>query len=203
MNGIVKTYAWLLERVPMKLHTLFARVKYAPFLKAGKSCVIERGVVLRPFLFREGTLRVELAGCNTIGHNTLIQGSGALSFGQRSYCGAFCVFGVNESVSIGSDVMISQAVTIRDTGHVFSDVSVPMSRQGIETAPVVIEDDVWLGHGAIVLKGVRIAHGSIVAAGAVVTKDVEPYSIVGGVPARVIGRRGLGSQLRDERESAR
>jgi acetyltransferase-like isoleucine patch superfamily enzyme len=54
----------------------------------------------------------------------------------------------------------------------------------------VIEDDVWIGHGATVLKGVRIGRGAVVAAGAVVTRNVEPYTVVGGVPARLIGRRG-------------
>jgi acetyltransferase-like isoleucine patch superfamily enzyme len=52
-----------------------------------------------------------------------------------------------------------------------------------------VQDDVWIGHGATILKGVTIGMGSIVSAGAVVTKDVEPYSIVGGVPARVIKSR--------------
>ena len=54
---------------------------------------------------------------------------------------------------------------------------------------VVIEDDVWVGTGAIILKGVTIGRGSIIAAGALITKDVPPYSIVGGVPARVIKMR--------------
>ncbi len=55
--------------------------------------------------------------------------------------------------------------------------------------PVIIEDDVWVGTGAIILKGVRVGTGAIIAAGAVVTKDVPPYTIVGGVPAKVIKHR--------------
>ena len=58
------------------------------------------------------------------------------------------------------------------------------------TSPIVIEDDVWIGHGAVILKGVTLGQGSIVAAAAVVTKNVSPYSIVGGIPAKPIGSRG-------------
>ncbi|MBI5750778.1 MAG: acyltransferase [Hydrogenophilales bacterium] len=85
--------------------------------------------------------------------------------------------------------MIAQAVTIRDTDHGFDDVSIPMKSQGINTRPVKIEDDVWIGHGAIILRGVTIGAGAVVAAGALVNKDVPPYAIVGGVPAKVIRMR--------------
>ena len=61
-----------------------------------------------------------------------------------------------------------------------------MKRGLKDDAPVVVEDDVWIGAGAIILKGVTVRRGSIVAAGAVVTRDVEPYSIVAGVPAKMV-----------------
>lgn len=99
------------------------------------------------------------------------------------------MFGCNLSITIGKNVMISQFVTLRDTDHVFDSTDKPMIDQGIISAPIVIEDDVWLGHGVVVLKGVTIGTGSVIAAGAVVTKDVPRYSIVGGVPAKVIRLR--------------
>jgi acetyltransferase-like isoleucine patch superfamily enzyme len=73
--------------------------------------------------------------------------------------------------------------------HGFSDVDKPMSHQGYTNAPIVIEDDVWVGFQAVILPGVTIGHGSIVGAGAVVTKDVEPYTVVVGIPARPLKRR--------------
>ncbi|QRD53838.1 acyltransferase (plasmid) [Pseudosulfitobacter pseudonitzschiae] len=85
--------------------------------------------------------------------------------------------------------MIAQSVSIRDTDHVFSRTDKPMNQQGIITAPIIVEDNVWIGHGATVLKGVRIGTGSVIAAGAVVVRDVEPFSIVGGVPAKKISSR--------------
>lgn len=166
-----------------------ARVKYWPFLDVGTRSYIDKGVIIKPFLWRDGRLSVRLDGGNNIGSYTTIQGSGPITFGKRSFCGEFCVFGVNDAITIGCDVMIAQAVTIRDTDHGFSEAARPMASQGIVTSPVVIEDDVWIGHGAAILKGVRVGTGSIVAAGAVVIRDVPPYSIVGGVPAKVIGSR--------------
>lgn len=85
--------------------------------------------------------------------------------------------------------MIAPSVSIRDTDHGFSRTDIPMMQQDLDTSPVCIGDDVWIGHGAIILKGVRIGDGAIVAAGAVVTRNVAPFSIVGGVPAREIAKR--------------
>jgi acetyltransferase-like isoleucine patch superfamily enzyme len=64
-----------------------------------------------------------------------------------------------------------------------------MRFSGLDVAPIVLEDGAWIGAGAIVLPGVRVGRGAVIAAGAVVTKDVEPYSIVGGVPGVAIGSR--------------
>jgi len=171
-------------------YTLAARLKYWHSMDIGSNCRIDRGVTVRQFLSRNGCLRIVLQGHNKIFRDTHFQGSGTITFGPRSYCGLFCIFGVNDRIDIGADVLIGDSVTIRDTGHIFADVDAPIISQGIDVRPVVIEDDVWIGHGATVLKGVRIGRGAVVAAGAVVTRNVEPYTVVGGVPARLIGRRG-------------
>lgn len=175
--------------VARRWRTLLARLRYGPFLSVGPGVLIDRGVTLNPFRVDGETLHVELAGGNRIGAFTRIQGTGRLRFGERSYCSAFCVFGVNERVEIGRDVMIADAVSIRDTDHGTADPERPMIDQPLVTRPVRIEDDVWIGHGATVLKGVTIGRRSIVAAGAVVVDDVEPGSVVGGVPARRIAER--------------
>lgn len=180
---------WLREKVSLYFHTLYALVLYWPHLSIQGKVMFRAGFIVRQFLPQKSILEVCLKGNNRLGENTIIQGSGRIIFGKESFCGAFCVFGVNEEVLIGQHVMISDAVTIRDTDHVFKDLDRPMKQQGFFTQPVVIEDDVWIGHGATILKGVTIGTGSIVAAGAVVTKVVPPFSIVGGIPARVISRR--------------
>jgi acetyltransferase-like isoleucine patch superfamily enzyme len=147
---------------------------------------MQKGVTFKPYISQDKRLRLILGGYNLIGHNTVFQGSSVIEFGERSYCAGNCVIASNELVRIGRDVMIADQVTIRDTDHSISSTDIPMIEQGIETAPVIIGDDVWIAHGAMILKGVTVGEGSVIAAGAVVTKDVPPYAIVGGIPARVI-----------------
>ncbi|MCB0760355.1 MAG: CatB-related O-acetyltransferase [Flavobacteriales bacterium] len=102
---------------------------------------------------------------------------------------------INENVFIqaaviGNHCMVAPGTVLLSKNHEHTNAQIPMSLQGeTEEQPVVLEDDVWLGRNVIVMPGVRIGRGSIAAAGAVVTKDVEPYSIVGGVPAKVIKKR--------------
>ena len=99
-----------------------------------------------------------------------------------------CSVTAESHVKIGNRVMIGSGVLIMDTdAHPLA----PEARQKNEppkTDPVIIEDDVFIGTRAIVLKGVRIGQGAVIAAGAVVTKDVAPATIVGGNPAKVIGK---------------
>jgi acetyltransferase-like isoleucine patch superfamily enzyme len=92
-------------------------------------------------------------------------------------------------VTIGNDVIISFGCQILSAGHRIPPVGESIRTSGIEIAPVVIEDGVWICAGAIVLPGVTVGAGSVVAAGAVVNRDFPPYSIVGGAPARLIRRR--------------
>ena len=92
-------------------------------------------------------------------------------------------------ITIGDYVLIGFESIILTTMHVYRDPSLPIKLQGVEQKPVVIGNDVWLGTRAIVLPGVTIGDGAIVGAGAVVTKDVPPYTIVAGVPARIVGMR--------------
>lgn len=79
------------------------------------------------------------------------------------------------------------------------DISRPMNQQGIESVrPVIIDDDVWIGSRAIILPGVHIYRGGVIAAGAVVTQDDPEYAIVGGVPARVIRYRNKARTIEGE-----
>lgn len=89
-------------------------------------------------------------------------------------------------VTIGNHVNLAQGITVTALNHNFTDSEKRIDEQGVSTTPVVIEDDVWIGANAVVLPGVRVGTHSVVAAGAVVTKDVPSHSIVAGVPAKVI-----------------
>jgi maltose O-acetyltransferase len=95
-----------------------------------------------------------------------------------------------EAASIGNDVLIAPNVSILSRTHQFARTDIPMSLQGYrEEKKVIIEDDVWLGRNVVVLPGVIIGKGAIVGAGSVVTKNVDPFAIVGGIPAKLIKNR--------------
>ncbi len=107
--------------------------------------------------------------------------------GNYSGIGMYSYIGTE---SIGKDVMIGEELIAISKNHEFADTGKAMREQGFqEEKPVVIEDDIWIGGRVIILPGVRVGRGSIIGAGAVVTENVEPFTIVGGNPARVIGRR--------------
>jgi acetyltransferase-like isoleucine patch superfamily enzyme len=89
-------------------------------------------------------------------------------------------------VEIGSHVNLAQGITVTALNHNFANAQKRIDEQGVSTNPVTIEDDVWVGANAVILPGVTIGNHCVVAAGAVVTKDVPPHSLVAGVPAKVI-----------------
>lgn len=89
-------------------------------------------------------------------------------------------------VTIGNHVNLAQGITVTALNHNFDDPQKRIDEQGVSTKPVVIEDDIWIGANAVILPGVTIGHHTVVAAGAVVTKDVPPHSLVAGVPAKII-----------------
>lgn len=89
-------------------------------------------------------------------------------------------------VTIGSHVNLAQGITITALNHNFDDSEKRIGQQGISTKEVVLEDDIWVGANAVILPGVTIGKHAVVAAGAIVTKDVPPHSLVAGVPAKVI-----------------
>lgn len=104
-------------------------------------------------------------------------------FGKNVFVNQGCTFMDNGGISLGDNVMIAPKVSLITGGH-----PLPLAerREYVTSAPIVIEDDVWIGAAAVVTQGVTIGAGSVVAAGAVVPRDVPPRTLVAGVPARVI-----------------
>jgi acetyltransferase-like isoleucine patch superfamily enzyme len=110
--------------------------------------------------------------------------------GHDSLIGEFSVIRGPGGVTIGDRVYLSPAVHIYSSDHMFDDLRRPFVEQGVTCRGVTIEDDTWIGAAAIILDGVHIGRGCVVAAGAVVTKDVPAFTMVGGVPARIIKQIG-------------
>ncbi|WP_165864118.1 glycosyltransferase [Capsulimonas corticalis] len=112
-----------------------------------------------------------------------------LTLGNDVYVGRNTFLGVYQPISIGADTMIGAYSYIISASHRFDRRDTPIREQGYSGAPIVIEEDVWIGTHVTILPGVTIGRGAIVGAGSMVNKDIPPYEIWGGVPARFIKER--------------
>lgn len=168
-------------------------IRHASHLRAKGGLTLGPGVFINA-LSRGG---VELGDNVTLGAGTILECTGVIrelgdyirigshvGFAQR------CFIAVRGPVEIGDDCIFGPNVSIHSENHVFSDPDRPIRLQGATRKGVYIGRDCWFGEGACILDGVNIGDGCVIAAGAVVTKDVPARSIVGGVPARVLKRRG-------------
>lgn len=149
-------------------------------VEIGPRTIVMHGAVLHVYNFRNlPHAGIRVGQDSLISEYTLIRGQGGVTIGDRVYTSPF--------------------VQIVAVNHVFDDAERPFVEQGITAEGIAIEDDVWIGSGAIVCDGVRIGKGAVVSAGAVVTHDVPPHTVVAGVPARVI-REIDGANLKAEVE---
>ncbi len=115
---------------------------------------------------------------------TINNGVGDIIIGERTRIGlSNTLIG---PVSVGNDVMFAQNIVASGLNHTYEDVSMSIHDQKVTTAEIKIEDEAWIGANAVIVAGVTIGKHSVVAAGSVVTKDVPPYSIVAGNPARLL-----------------
>lgn len=114
-----------------------------------------------------------------------------LTIGSHTSINRGCIINCGGGVKIGNNVLIAPNVIIYSQNHSYKKTSELIKDQGYDEGPVLIEDDSWLAASCIILPGVKIARGTVVAAGSIVTKDTLPYSIYAGVPAKKIGDREL------------
>ena len=125
-----------------------------------------------------------------IGRNTFIYcQNGNIDIGDNANIGSNCQIFSAGQVRIGSNVLMAAYSYVVGGGHIYDDVSIPIIQQGRTAIGIDINDNVWIGAGVKILDGVKIGEGAIIAAGAVVADDVPAYSIVGGIPAKVIKTR--------------
>ena len=162
-------------------------------LAVGANFVAERGCEINGYA-SEGIL----FGNNvTVGSYAIIRPSNiyggemgvGLEVGDNSNIGPYAYIGCSGKITIGKNVMMSPRVGLYAENHIFDSTAKPMKEQGVKRDSIIVEDDCWLASNVIILAGVTIGKGSILAAGSVVTKDVPPYTVVAGNPARVIKHR--------------
>ncbi len=167
--------------------------EYPSAISLADASTINRGSVIRA----SETGRIHIGKHTGVLEYTLITSNGGnISIGDNSWLGAGSQIYGNGNVSIGNHVLIAAQVVVNTVSHNYENPEVPINLQGLNVAPVVIEDDVWIGLGAKILQGVTVGRGAIIAAGAVINKDVPPYAIVAGVPGKVLRYRpGFDHQL--------
>jgi acetyltransferase-like isoleucine patch superfamily enzyme len=119
---------------------------------------------------------------------------GSIEIGASAYIGPYCVLYGHGELTIGRNTAIGAHTVIVPANHGFKQPDCPIHVQPLTKEGITIGEDVWIGGGCKVLDGVRIGNSTVIGAGSVVTKDVEPCSIAFGVPARVAGDRSIASR---------
>jgi acetyltransferase-like isoleucine patch superfamily enzyme len=141
--------------------------------------------------------RVELGRWSWLGHGTKVRAhEGVVSIGAKTVLGQECTISAFQHVSIGRECVIADRVMLIDFDHGMVEVDRPIREQGIYKRDVRVGNNVWIGYGACILRGVTVGDNAVIGTYAVVTKDVPANAIVGGVPARII-------RMRDEPQSMR
>lgn len=149
--------------------------------KRGKHSLIRRNSRMDVFPWNDFMLGRD----STIEDYTAVNnGVGPVLIGERTRIGLGCT--LIGPVTIGNDVMLAQHIVLSGLNHTYTDISIPISLQKHTTSLITVEDEVWIGANSVIVAGVRIGKHSVVAAGSVVTKDVPPYSVIAGNPAKVL-----------------
>lgn len=174
-----------------------ARLRYASRIRLGAGAYLDQGVYIHA-----APSGVEIGAGSYVMHGSVLHvynfrdlPDAGIWIGSNSLIGEMNVLRGQGGIHIGDRVYTSPMCQLIAVNHVFDDPTVPFIDQGITAQGIHVEDDVWIGSGAVVTDGVRIGRGAVIAAGAVVTKDVPAHTVVGGVPAKVI-REITGAEAR-------
>ena len=153
----------------------------------GPGCALQVG--------RRATL--ELGRWCWVGHGCKLRShEGTVSIGAKTVLGQECTISSFQHVSIGRECVIADRVMLIDFDHGIAEVERPIRLQGIYKRDVRVGNNVWIGYGACILRGVTVGDNAVIGTNAVVTKDVPANAVVGGVPARLIRMRDEPRRLR-------
>jgi acetyltransferase-like isoleucine patch superfamily enzyme len=169
------------------------RVLHARHVRAGRDLNLEEGCFING-LSRRGVVFGDRC---TVGRDAIVAPTGLLGgppgeglrMGDRSNLGAWAYVGCSGFISLGNDVLMGPRVSLLAENHNLDTTDEPIKAQGVTRLPITLEDDVWIGADSTIVGGVTVGRGSVVAAGSVLTSDVEPYAVVAGVPARLVRSR--------------
>lgn len=164
------------------------RLRFGDQIHLGRDVYLDHGVYLHacPAGIRIGDGSLIMVGSVLHVYNFRNLPHAFIHIGNNSLIGEYNILRGQGGITIGDRVYTAPNVQMLAVNHVYTDPARPMVEQGITAEGIVVEDDVWIGAGAILTDGVRVGRGAVVAAGAVVTQDVPPHKVVGGVPARIL-----------------
>lgn len=180
---------WAILRMKYKKHLSYFRNKYYKLL--GLNC--KNNTIIGKLIF-------DWLHNVSIGENTTIEdfvtfqlknpfnSENYIKIGKNTFIGRNCIFNINSNIEISNDCLIASHVSFIDIDHTTT-YGINMNSQPLKVAPIKIGNDVWIGTKAIILKGITIHDGAIIAAGAVVNRCVPSNEIWGGIPAKKIGIR--------------
>lgn len=180
LNYLIYRY----EKIYYPIRLFFVRLH--PYVHIGRGTIIEKGAYIKP----------QWGGEIFIGENCRIcKGAQLLTNGDDIYIGDNCsvnpytiIYGQGKT-RIGNDVRIAAHCVIVSSNHIYSSKSTPIHEQGLSKKGIVIEDDIWIGAGCVILDGVNIKKGCIIGANSVVTKSTESYGVYVGSPAKLLKNR--------------
>jgi galactoside O-acetyltransferase len=181
-------FIFFITRIPGQTGMLIRRFYLKRKVKfIGENLNIDSSVIITGFENIQLGYDVQISNHSSLyAHN-----NGKIIIGDRFGMNTNSTIGAADGgeIIIGNDVMIAQNVVIRASDHEFKDIQIPISQQGHRGGKIVIGDGCWIAANVVITANVVIGEHSIVAAGAVVTSNIKPYSIVGGVPAKLIRKR--------------
>jgi acetyltransferase-like isoleucine patch superfamily enzyme len=180
-------YGRLIVRLGLKKLLLRGRLKLDGLAFVGPRCSLQVG--------RNAVL--DLGRWSWVGHGCEIRvHEGRVSIGAKTVLGQECTISAFQHVSIGRECVIADRVMIIDFDHGMVEVERPIRLQGIYKRDVRVGNNVWIGYGACILRGVTVGDNAVIGTNAVVTKDVPANAVVGGVPARLIRMRAAPERMR-------
>lgn len=164
------------------------RLRFADQIHLGKNVYLDAGVYLHacPAGIVIGDDTLIMFGSVLHVYNFRDLPHAFIRIGRHSLIGEYNILRGQGGITIGDRVYTAPNVQMLAVNHVYDDPTRPMVDQGITAQGIRVEDDVWIGAGAILTDGIIVGQGAVVAAGAVVTRDVPPHTVVGGVPAHIL-----------------